>query len=285
MLYVCPTPIGNLGDVTLRVLDVLRTVDLVACEDTRRTRGLLEHFEIQQELISFYEHNERRRIEALLPRLREGAKIALVSDAGMPGLSDPGFTLVRACLEEGIPVTVLPGASAISTALVASGLPTDRFVFAGFLPRGARHVAACLEEAGRAGGTIVCFESPQRLRETLETVARRWPDRRLAVCRELTKLHEEVLRGTATEVLVGLGERVRGEIVLVLEAAAEEGRLLSGGGPRVDEEQLRQTLRLLLDRGLGVKEASVTVAHLAGIPSRRVYAWAVEIRQGGGLGP
>lgn len=220
MLYVCPTPIGNLEDVTLRVLETLRQVDVVLCEDTRHSSGLFRrHGVYPRSLLSFHEHNEEARVERVLTLLREGTDVALVTDAGMPGLSDPGFTLVRACVAAGLEVTVLPGASAVTTALVASGLPTDRFTFLGFLPRGRTKVAAALDDAGASGGTVVAFESPHRLRSTLGGIAGWWPSRPLAVCRELTKMHEEVLRGTAAEVLEALSERVRGEVVVVLGPA------------------------------------------------------------------
>ncbi|MCL5942034.1 MAG: 16S rRNA (cytidine(1402)-2'-O)-methyltransferase [Actinobacteria bacterium] len=275
MLFVCPTPIGNLEDVTLRVLAVLGRADVVVCEDTRHTRRLLaRHGLSPPHLLSFHEHNETARLETVLDLLREGKRVALVSDAGMPGLSDPGFTLVRACAAEGLPVTVLPGPSAISTALVASGLPTDRFVFVGFLPRGAAKAVAALEGAGRVGGSVVAFESPRRLRATLAAVGERWPSRPLAVCRELTKLHEQVLRGTAAEVLGALAEPVRGEIVLVLgpEEAGAEAPGIAAEAPVGAAENLERVLAGLLRGGLGTKEAAALVARLTGRPVREVYA-------------
>jgi 16S rRNA (cytidine1402-2'-O)-methyltransferase len=278
MLWVCPTPIGNLGDITLRTLDVLRAADLVACEDTRRTRGLLDHFAIQKPLVSFFEHNEVQRLDLLLGELTEGRQVVLVSDAGMPGLSDPGFTLVRACVERGLPVTVLPGASSVDTALVVSGLPTDRFVFVGFLPRGPKQIVSAVEDAGAGGGTIVAFDSAQRVVKTLVAIEGRWPERRLAVCRELTKLHEEVLRGTTAQVREELAgrDRVRGEIVLVLApervAAAHPG---AGGGGRASgagaREATRAAVKAMLDRGMGVKETAGVVAGLTGIAPREAY--------------
>jgi 16S rRNA (cytidine1402-2'-O)-methyltransferase len=279
VLYVCPTPIGNLDDITPRVLDALGRADLVACEDTRRTGRLLERFGLRKELVSFYEHNEDRRVASLLARLREGATVALVSDAGMPGLSDPGFTLVRAALEEGLPVTVLPGASAVTVALVASGLPTDRFTFAGFVPRGAAsRVLGFIEEAGAAGGTVVVFESPKRLPATLRALAERWPERRLAVCRELTKLHEQVIRGRPEEVLAKLSDPVKGEIVLVLEplpGSKTPGRAAgASGGP--DEEELASALDSLLERGWGAREAATLVSQLSSASFRPLYSLALE---------
>jgi 16S rRNA (cytidine1402-2'-O)-methyltransferase len=216
-LVVCPTPIGNLRDVTLRVLDALREADAIACEDTRRTRVLLDRYEIEGRLVSFHEHNERRRAGELVARLRAGETVALVSDAGMPVVSDPGFVLVRACIEAGVAVEVLPGPSAVPVALVASGLPAERWCFVGFLPRKRGQRERLLAEARE---TLVAFESPHRLAATLDLLAALDPGRRVAVCRELTKLHEEVARGAAAE----LAERYRarsakGEVVLVIGPA------------------------------------------------------------------
>jgi 16S rRNA (cytidine1402-2'-O)-methyltransferase len=287
MLFVCPTPIGNLGDITLRTLDVLRAVDLVACEDTRRTGRLLDHFGISKPLVSFFEHNEVRRLDLLLGELAEGKQVALVSDAGMPGLSDPGFTLVRACVERGLPLTVLPGASSVDTALVLSGLPTDRFVFVGFLPRGPKQIVRMLEQAGSGGGAIVAFDSAQRIVRTLAAIEARWPDRALAVCRELTKVHEEVVRGTAAQARGEFAgrDRVRGEIVLVVapegavpasRVAGESGaghdvaRVATSSGPAARAAE-RTAVRAMLARGMGVKETAGVVAGLTGAASRDAY--------------
>lgn len=213
-LVVCPTPIGNLGDITLRALEVLREADAVACEDTRRTRVLLEHFDIRAELMSFHEHNERERARELAERIGAGEAIALVSDAGMPVISDPGFVLVRECLQAGLPVEVLPGASAVPVALVASGLPVSRWCFTGFLPRKRGQREQMLADAAE---TLIAFESPKRLGATLEMLARVDPHRPAAVCRELTKVHEEVVRGSAAELAEHYRERsVKGEVVLVV---------------------------------------------------------------------
>jgi 16S rRNA (cytidine1402-2'-O)-methyltransferase len=291
MLYICPTPIGNLEDITLRVLSVLRTADLVACEDTRHTRILLDRYAITTRLVSFHEHNEDQRLEVLLPLLREGKDVAVVSDAGMPGLSDPGFTLVRACAAEGLAVTVLPGASAIPTAVVASGLPADRFAFVGFLPRGARKLVAQIASLDGTGAAVVAFEAPGRLHSTLKSIGSRWPDRRLAVCRELTKLHEQVVRGTAAEVDAALPQPVRGEIVLVLEPSWEAdvgsgfarrraaGRPGEAPLPRDTEERIRSALRELLEAGVGTKRAAVVVARLTGLPANTLYEMALAEKE------
>ncbi len=275
MLYVCPTPIGNLADITLRVLEVLRSVDLIACEDTRRTGKLLAHYGIEVRMLSFFEHNELRRLEQILGELEAGASVALVSDAGMPGLSDPGYTLLRAALDRGLPATVLPGASAITTALVASGLPSDRFTFVGYLPRTAGRLTAFVEEAGTAGGTLIAFESPRRLRRTLVALGERWPKRELAVARELSKMHEELLRGSAGQLLELLDgrEEVRGEIVLLLSPEEE-----SGAGGAVERE-VRAALTAMLGRGMGAKEASRLVASLTDMSAREAYRLAIAVRE------
>jgi 16S rRNA (cytidine1402-2'-O)-methyltransferase len=291
MLYICPTPIGNLGDVTFRVIEVLKRVDLVACEDTRRTRILLDRYSINARVMSFHGHNEDERVALLLPRLLAGEEVALVSDAGMPGLSDPGFSLVRACAAQGVPVTVLPGPSAVSTALVLAGLPADRFAFVGFL---ARTKSKLVEQLGRFDGTgaaVVAFESPRRLRASLALVAEHWPERQVAVCRELTKIHEEVIRGTAEEVSGRLADPVRGEIVVVMEPAGGglgERRTGREGSPALAaagelELRARSALGELLACGMGTKKAAALVSDLTGLPARRAYELALQARGSGAL--
>ena len=212
-LVVCPTPIGNLEDLTLRVLEVLRSADVVACEDTRHTRGLLERHGIRTPTVSYHEHNERGRSAELVRRIAGGDVVALVSDAGMPGVSDPGAVLVRACHAAELRVEVLPGPSAVPVALVASGLAAEPWRFVGFLPRKPGELAALWRGARE---TTVAFESPRRVGAALAALAGVDPDREVAVCRELTKLHEEVVRGTAADLAARYaGEEVRGEVVLV----------------------------------------------------------------------
>lgn len=275
MLYLCPTPIGNLQDVTLRVLDVLKKVELVACEDTRHTRILLDRHGIRARLVSYHDHNEDQRLAALLPLLREGKDVAVVSDAGMPGLSDPGFTLVRACAAEGLPVTVLPGPSAVSTALVLSGLPADRFAFVGFLARTKTKLTEQVAAFDGTGAAVVAFESPRRVRATVAALGERWPERQMAVCRELTKVHEEAVRGTAAEVLARLDDPVRGEIVLVLEPVASA----SCPGRADTEEAARRALAELLEAGLGAKRAAGIVAGLTGLPARDLYEAGLQMQR------
>jgi len=216
-LYVVATPIGNLEDVTLRALRILREVDLVACEDTRRTRGLLSHFDVHVPVTSYFEHNKLRKGEVVLRMLAEGRSVALVSDAGTPAISDPGVLLVRQARAAGIPVVPVPGASAVTTALSAAGLPADRFVFDGFLPVKPGRRRHRLEALRELETTVVCYESPHRLLASLEAIAEVFGDRPMAVARELTKQFEEIVHGTARE----LHERfaagpVRGEITLLI---------------------------------------------------------------------
>ncbi len=260
-LVVCPTPIGNLGDVTLRVLETLGAADVVACEDTRRTRVLLERHGIMgRGLVSFHEHNEAARAQELVERMREGLGVALVSDAGMPLVSDPGFALVRAALAANLPVEVLPGPSAALTALVASGLPAERFRFVGFLPRKAAELERVLRDAPE---TLVAFESPGRLAATLEALATLDPMRPAAVCRELTKLHEEVRRGSAGELAAHYAEHPpRGEIVLVVGAAAPQ---------QVAREEAVAALRALVEAGARARPAAKVVAALTGVGANELY--------------
>lgn len=216
-LYLVATPIGNLEDITARALRTLREVDLVAAEDTRHTRRLLDHFGIAAKLVSLFEHNERARSGMLVERLKQGASVAIVTDAGSPGIADPGYPVVRAAVAEGLRVESIPGPSAVVAALQVSGLPTDAFAFVGFLPvkPGARRRA--LEELHERRETIVAFESPHRIERCLTDLEEVWGERPMALVRELTKVHEQVLRGSAREVRAALREdQKRGEMVLVL---------------------------------------------------------------------
>jgi 16S rRNA (cytidine1402-2'-O)-methyltransferase len=218
-LSVCATPIGNLDDVTVRVLRELAQADLVLCEDTRRTRQLLARHGVSARVLSYHRHNEARRTLEIVPRLGAGERVALVSDAGLPGINDPGARLIDAAVVAGIAVTVLPGPSAVETALVASGLLSERYQFLGYLPRGAERRGALWEELSRWPWTAVAFESPQRLPASLAGLAAAMPDRPAAVCRELTKAFEEVVRGTAAELASRFPEPPRGEVTLVVGPA------------------------------------------------------------------
>ena len=220
MLYLVATPIGNLGDITLRALEVLKSVDLIACEDTRHSGHLLTHFEIRKPLVSYHEHNEARRTAELIEELAVGKNIALITDAGLPGISDPGHRLLRACIERGLPYTILPGPSAILTALLGSGFPAEAFFYGGFLPVKSggreRDVRAAMER----DVTSVFFESPHRLLKTLDVCAKHFPERQLCVARELTKTFEEFRIGTAPELLAHYSAKaVKGEIVFLIHGS------------------------------------------------------------------
>jgi 16S rRNA (cytidine1402-2'-O)-methyltransferase len=258
-LVVCPTPIGNLEDITLRVLSVLREADVVACEDTRRTRVLLDRYGVGAKLVSYHEHNEAERARELVARMREGAVVALVSDAGMPLVSDPGFVLVRACVAAGLAVEVLPGPSAALAALVASALPADHWRFAGFLPR----KRAELEREFQTPETLVAFESPRRLAASLRTLAELDPARQVAVCRELTKLHEEVVRGSAQELAARYAAQPpRGELVLVVGPAPAAA---------IDLDGPLQAVRRLVEAGAKPRVAAGVVAELTGASANALY--------------
>ncbi|MDX6705867.1 MAG: rRNA (cytidine1402-2-O)-methyltransferase [Solirubrobacteraceae bacterium] len=263
-LVVCPTPIGNLEDVTLRVLSALRDASVVACEDTRRTRVLLERYGVSAKLVSYHEHNERARATQLVERMQKGDVVALVSDAGTPLVSDPGFVLVRACVAAGLAVEVLPGPSAALSALVASALPADRWHFVGYLPRKRGEFASLF----RSPETIVAFESPNRVAASLSALAAIDAERPVAVCRELTKVHEEVVRGSAGELAARYGEEPpRGEVVLVLGGApASEPEL----GPALD------ALRKLVAAGAKPRAASSVVASLTGVKANKLYRALTE---------
>jgi 16S rRNA (cytidine1402-2'-O)-methyltransferase len=262
-LAVCATPIGNLDDVTLRVLDELRAADLVLCEDTRHTRGLLTRHGIEARLLSYHEHNEAKRTAEVLPRLAAGERIALVSDAGMPGISDPGARLVGAAIEAGILVTVLPGPSAVETAVAASGFEVERYQFVGFLPRGAAERSALWRDLAQWRHALVAFESPNRLPRTLASLAEALPDRPVAVCRELTKRFEEIVRGPASEVADRLAEGVKGEITLVIGPADVE--------PVADESEALQAVADLVRAGTSRKAAADAVSRVTGVPKKRLY--------------
>jgi 16S rRNA (cytidine1402-2'-O)-methyltransferase len=262
-LAVCATPIGNLDDVTLRVLEELRAADVVLCEDTRHTRVLLDRHEISARLLSYHEHNEAKRTAELLPRLRQGERMALVSDAGLPGVSDPGARLVAAAREAGVPVTVLPGASAVQTALVASGLAAERYQFIGFLPRAGKALAALWAELATWPHPLVAFESPRRLPATLRSLADSQSAREVVVCRELTKRFEEVVRGTAEELAARFPQPPKGEITLVLGPGAEAGS--GAGGPALE------AVGELVAAGLPRRRAADVVSRLTGVSRNELY--------------
>jgi 16S rRNA (cytidine1402-2'-O)-methyltransferase len=262
-LAVCATPIGNLEDVTLRVLRELAEADVVLCEDTRRTRTLLSRHGIEAKLLSYHEHNEAERTRELLPRLEAGERIALVSDAGLPGISDPGTPLILAAREAGIPVTVLPGPSAVETAVVTSGRSEGPYLFVGFLPRREPERVALWEEVARVGRPAVAFESPKRLAASLRSLAAHSDGAHVVVCRELTKLHEEVVSGSAAYVASQYAEvDPRGEITLVVSRLA---------APAAEDALAIEAVAELVAAGVPRKQAASLVARLTGISRKRLY--------------
>jgi 16S rRNA (cytidine1402-2'-O)-methyltransferase len=260
-LAICATPIGNLEDVTLRVLAELRDADLVLAEDTRHTRTLLDRHGIRTTLLSYHEHNEAERVREVVRRLEAGERIALVSDAGLPGVSDPGARLVRAARDAGVDVTVLPGPSAAVTALVGSGLGGTRFMFVGFVPRKDGERRALWESLAGWDDAVVAYESPRRLPATLRSLALHEPDRPVAVCRELTKRFEEVVRGTAAELAERFVEPPKGEITLVLGPSA----------PAQDPGDALRAVRELVAAGTPRRTAADVVARLSGVPRNDLY--------------
>ena len=263
-LVVCATPIGNLEDVTLRVIRELGEADVVLCEDTRRTRTLLERHGIQARLVSYHQHNEAKRVQELLPRLEAREKIALASDAGLPGVNDPGARLISAVIERGLEVTVLPGPSAVEMALVASGLVGERYAFVGYLPRSREALERLWEESAAWGSPVVAFESPKRLPGSLRSLAEADPERPVAVCRELTKRFEEILRGSAQEVAARFVEPPKGEITVVLGPSA-------GGKDAASESDAVAAVGELVGAGLPRRQAADLVSRLTGISRNKLY--------------
>lgn len=265
-LSVCATPIGNLGDVTLRVLDTLAEADVIAAEDTRVTSRLLARYDIRTPLEAYHAHNLVRRTPALVERIAGGAHVALVSDAGTPGVSDPGAHLVDACLGEGLQVEVLPGPSAIITALVASGLPTHAFYFGGFLPRKAGERARRLAGLAELDATLIFYESPKRTAATLAALAESLPGREACICRELTKVYEEVVRGPVDALAQEMGERgaLKGEVVVLVGPP-------SRGQRELDEDEVRARVEALVSEGISRTEAIRRVASELSVGRNEVY--------------
>lgn len=267
-LYLVGTPIGNLEDVTLRALRVLREVALIAAEDTRRTRVLLARYDIRTRTTSFHEGNKARQTARLLATL-EREDVALVTEAGMPGISDPGFELARAARERGAEVVVVPGPSAATTAVVASGLPSDRFVFHGFLPRKSPERRRALRAVAGSPWSLVVFEAPRRLRGALRDMLDTLGDREVAVCREMTKLHEEVYRGTVSDALAHF-DAPRGEFTLVVAGAAE-------GAAQASSDEAREALLRLRAQGLRARESVAQVAEATGLAHRALYRMWLDL--------
>lgn len=271
MLYLCATPIGNLEDITYRVLRILKEVDLIAAEDTRNSIKLLNHFEIKTPMTSYHEYNKYEKGRYLVEQMQEGKNIALITDAGTPGISDPGEELVAMCCEAGIPVTSLPGPAACITALTISGLPTRRFAFEAFLPSDKKERAVILEELKRETRTIILYEAPHRLVKTLEELSEKLGDRKIALCRELTKKHETVFRGSLLEAVSWYKENPpKGECVMVLEGRSRE-EMEQEARQQWEDMPLQAHMEHYMSQGIDKKEAMKLVAKDRGISKRDVY--------------
>ncbi|MFX0549623.1 16S rRNA (cytidine(1402)-2'-O)-methyltransferase [Hathewaya histolytica] len=276
-LYLVPTPIGNLKDITLRALEVLNEVDYVASEDTRVSLKLLNHFNIKKSLISYHKHNEQGKSEDLISILRNGKSVAIITDAGTPGISDPGSVVVQKCIEEDIPFEVLPGATAITTALVYSGLDTTSFLFKGFLPRENKERKPILEDIKNRTETLIFYEAPHRLRSTLEALYEVLGNRNISLCRELTKLHEEILRFSLEEAINYYDDiNPRGEYVLVVSGKSLE-EIRKEEISKWEDLSIEDHIKKYIEDGLSKKEAVKKVAKERGIPKGEVYKYSIDI--------
>ncbi|MGM9977961.1 MAG: 16S rRNA (cytidine(1402)-2'-O)-methyltransferase [Clostridium sp.] len=276
-LYLVPTPIGNLKDITLRALEVLKFVDIVAAEDTRQTLKLLNHFEIKKSLMSYHKHNEQEKSEDIIELLKEGHNIAIVTDAGTPGISDPGAVIVKKCINENIDFEVLPGATAITTALVYSGLDTTKFLFRGFIPRENKERKILLNEIKDVKESIILYESPYRVISTLETLLEYLGNRNIAVCRELTKLHEEIKRGKIDELIDYFKNTApKGEFVLVIEGKQQE-HIDRENKEKWENLSIKDHILNVMESGISKKEAIKYVAKERGLNKNEVYKYAIDI--------
>lgn len=271
VLYLCATPIGNLEDMTLRCIRILKEADLIAAEDTRQTIKLLNHFEIKKPMISYHEHNKQEKGRELVSMLLEGKSIALVSDAGMPAISDPGEDLVRLCIEHNITVTPIPGASASLTALIISGLSTRSFCFEGFLPANKKEKKELLTQLKEETRTIILYESPHRIKDTLSELQQYLGDRKISVSRELTKKFEETIRGSISEVAAILKERdIKGEFVVVIEGM-DKKELVDNQAKKWHNITVEQHIKMYMEQGMGKKEAIKKVAEDRNLPKKEIY--------------
>lgn len=269
ILYICPTPIGNLEDITIRTIEVLKDVDLIAAEDTRHTLKLLNHYGIKKPLTSYHEHNIREKGNYLINQLKEGKSIALVSDAGMPGISDPGHDLIKLCVKEDIRLIGLPGPSASLLALVVSGLDTDKFVFEGFLPSKKMDRKKALENLSSELRTIILYESPHRIKACVEDIYNIFGNRKVSLSRELTKHYEETIRGDMEHLLKVLDEReLKGEMILVIEGASETK----------EEYDIKEELEYFMNLGLSSKDAIKAVVDKTGLSKNEVYKESLKLK-------
>lgn len=276
-LYLVPTPIGNLKDITLRALEVLENADIIAAEDTRQSLKLLNHFNIKKSLFSYHKHNEQGKSEDIINKLKSGMNIALITDAGTPGISDPGSVIVEKCIDQEIEFEVLPGATAITTALVYSGLDTTKFIFRGFLPRENKERNPIVEEIKNVRDTIILYEAPHRLLDTLEYLLNNIGDRKIAICRELTKLHEEIYRGKISSALKYFIEnRPRGEFVLVIEGKSED-EIKAEKEALWSDLTIKEHLLKLIESGIEKKDAIKLVAKERNLPKKEVYKYSTEL--------
>lgn len=276
-LYVVPTPIGNLKDITLRALETLKEADIIAAEDTRQTLKLLNHFDIKKSLISYHKYNEQIKSDKIIELLQGGQKVALVSDAGMPGISDPGSVIIKRCIEENLNFEVLPGATAIITALVYSGLDTTKFLFRGFLPRENKERKIITDELINSQETIVFYEAPHRLLETLKYLLDVFGSRKVAICRELTKIYEEIYRGRLDEALEYFIEnKPRGEFVIVLEGKDPEEIKEEKKEAWIDLS-IEDHIKKYINEGISKKEAIKLVAKDRELPKNEVYKYSTNI--------
>lgn len=270
-LYIVSTPIGNMEDITLRAIRVLKEADLIAAEDTRHTRNLLNRYEIETPLTSYHDHNKEEKAPVLLTRMLEGKNVALVSDAGTPGISDPGYFLINLAVDQKIPVIPIPGATAAITALSISGLPTDRFVFEGFLPAKQSARTKRLNELAAEERTLIFYEAPHKIIKTIEDMISVFGDRNAVVTRELTKIHEEIIRAKLSDVLKQLKQKtVKGEITIIVHGASKEPL-------KKDIDTAVYLKNLMLHRGLTKKEAIAAAAEELGLPKKEVYKESLKI--------
>jgi len=276
-LYLVPTPIGNLKDITLRALEVLKMVDVVACEDTRQSLKLLNHFNIKKTLISYHKHNENGKSEDIIEMLKEGKNIAIVSDAGTPGISDPGEVIVKKCIEENIDFEVLTGATAITTALVYSGLDTTKFIFRGFLPRENKDRKPIIDDLVNRTETLVFYEAPHRILNTLEFLYENLGDRKIAICRELTKMYQDIIRMTLGEAIKYYKENSpRGEYVLILEGKSLE-ELQEEERSKWNSLSVEEHIKTYIEKGFSKKDAIKKVAKDRDMPKSEVYKYSINI--------